>query len=408
MIAFAIIAALLVGLALFFVVPPLARGGRAASGLDGRSANLSVLREQLAQLDAELASGGVDAGQHRAARAEIERRVLDEESATEAAGAPGRAPATAWALGLVVPLLASGLYVYLGNLQGIAPAAQGSAKAVTAQDVEAMVSELARRMEKAPDDAVGWTMLARSYAALQRFPEASRAFTRAVALNPKDAQLLADAADALAMTQGQSAAGEPTRLIERALQIDPANLKALALAGTAALERKDFAAAGSYWGKARQLAAPGSELAGAIERSLEEVRLAAAQGPAASPASAATVAATATSAQVSGRVSLAPLLAARVAPGDTVFIFARAAEGPRMPLAILRRTAAELPITFTLDDSLAMAPEMKLSKFPRVVVGARVSKSGEAMPRAGDLIGQSVPVTTGSGPLEIVIDAVQP
>ena len=407
MIAFAIIAALLVGLALFFVVPPLARGGRAASGLDGRSANLSVLREQLAQLDAEFASGGVDAGQHRAARAEIERRVLDEESVTEAAGAPGRAPATAWALGLVVPLLASGLYVYLGNLQGIAPAAQGSAKAVTAQDVEAMVSELARRMEKAPDDAVGWTMLARSYAALQRFPEASRAFTRAVALNPKDAQLLADAADALAMTQGQSAAGEPTRLIERALQIDPANLKALALAGTAALERKDFAAAGSYWGKARQLAAPGSELAGAIERSLEEVRVAA-QGPTASPASAATVAATATSTQVSGRVSLAPLLAARVAPGDTVFIFARAAEGPRMPLAILRRTAAELPITFTLDDSLAMAPEMKLSKFARVVVGARISKSGEAMPRAGDLIGQSAPVSTGSGPLEIVIDAVQP
>ena len=98
MIAFALIAALLVGLALFFVVPPLARGGRAASGLDGRSANLSVLREQLAQLDAELASGGVDAGQHRAARAEIERRVLDEESATEAAGAPGRAPVTAWAV----------------------------------------------------------------------------------------------------------------------------------------------------------------------------------------------------------------------------------------------------------------------------------------------------------------------
>jgi cytochrome c-type biogenesis protein CcmH len=98
----------------------------------------------------------------------------------------------------------------------------------------------------------------------------------------------------------------------------------------------------------------------------------------------------------------------KVAPDDTVFIFARASQGPRMPLAILKRKASELPITFTLDDSTAMSDELKLSKFELVVVGARVSKSGNALPQSGDLVGQSAPVKAGSGKLTLVIDGVQP
>ena len=111
---------------------------------------------------------------------------------------------------------------------------------------------------------------------------------------------------------------------------------------------------------------------------------------------------------VRGRVSLSSTLAAKAASDDTVFIFARAADGPRMPLAIIKRKVSDLPVTFSLDDSMAMSPQMKLSSFASVVVGVRVSKSGQATPQSGDLVGQSAPVALGAKPIELLIDGVQP
>jgi cytochrome c-type biogenesis protein CcmH len=106
---------------------------------------------------------------------------------------------------------------------------------------------------------------------------------------------------------------------------------------------------------------------------------------------------------VAGTVTLAPALASKASPEDTVFVFARAAEGPRMPLAIVRKQVKDLPITFQLDDSTAMTPAMKLSNYPQVIVGARISKSGNAMPQPGDLQGLSQPVALGASGLKIVI-----
>ena len=228
--------------------------------------------------------------------------------------------------------------------------------------------------------------------------------------------MLADHADVLAMLQGRSLTGEPTQLAERALQLDPKNLKALALAGSAAFERKDYKTALAYWGRAQALAQPGSEFASGLEGSMQQARVAAGQGTTASanatarPAKAAeaVVAEPSAAAQVSGTVQLSAALAPKAAPNDTLFVFARADQGPRMPLAILKRKVGDLPFTFTLDDSSAMSPEMKLSRFPSVIVGARISRSGEALPRAGDLVGQSAPVRTGTAKLLITIDSVQP
>ena len=434
-------AALLIA-ACAFVLWPLLRAGRTASRMasreassaDGSSAvNLAVLREQQVLLDADFAAARIDAAQHGTARCELERRVLEEDTADDAAPRTGRVKALAVMLGLAVPLFAVGLYARLGNTAGLVPqtAAQPAA---TEADVVAMVEKLAQRMQARPDDAKGWVMLGRSYAALQRFPDSGKAYARALALTPDDAQLLVDYADVLAAV-AQSAAGEPTKLVMRALQIEPGNLKALALAGSAAFERKDFAGAIAYWTQARAAAPSGSEFAQGLDSSLAEARAAARPGdagapPATAPASptaaataataaAATAAATAaapadTAAETAanthlvGRVSLAPALAARVAADDTVFIYARAAEGPRMPLAIQRRKASELPISFTLDDSMAMAPDMKLSKFGSVFVEARISKSGDAMAKAGDLRGQLGPLKPGSAGLALVIDSVQP
>jgi cytochrome c-type biogenesis protein CcmH len=299
-----------------------------------------------------------------------------------------------------------------------------------------MVEQLAQRMEANPGDPEGWAILARSYMAMQRLPDALRAFGRAVALRPDDAQLLVDYADVMAVAQGRDLAGEPTRLVERALQADPTNLKALALAGTAAFQRGDHAGAVAYWTRARDQVGPNSEYTAGIDAGIADARAAAAAagkplpagapaaagpGPAtaaAPPTAAATAAAPAAppaataagaAAPIRGRLRLDPALAAQVQPGDTLFIFARAAEGSRMPLAIQRRSAGELPLEFSLDDSMAMTPEMSVSRFPSVVVSARISRSGQATPQSGDLVGQSAPVAPGSPALlDIVIDQRQP
>ena len=454
---FWILAASLMVLALVLLLPSLLKNRRmsvaetqagtidpALTGDAGR-ANLVILREQLAQLDAELALRSISPQQHAQAKGEIERRALEENSGavTRQPLATPRATRTAVFVGFGIPLLALGLYGFLGNPQGYMGPKDVTGTPggeVTQAQVEAMVAQLAQRLESAPADQPadpkGWEMLARTYAAMQRFPEADKAYTRATALAPNNAQLLADHADAMAMLQGQSAIGAPEKLIERALKLDPKNLKALALAGSVAFERKDFSAAINYWTQARQLAPPGSEFAKGLDSSLAAAQAAAGSAPTsagnaariatgnmtATPTDAASIAtkqgvtasADATSStaanpstSITGVVSLSPALATKVAPDDTVFIFARAAEGPRMPLAILRRKASELPISFTLDDSTAMSPEMKLSKFAQVVVGARISKSGNAMPQPGDLVGQAGPLKPSADKLGIMIDGVQ-
>ena len=290
------------------------------------------------------------------------------------------------------------------------------------EDVTAMVDMLASRLAGRPPgdvaDLDGWVMLARASASLQRFDEAGRAYAKAIELAPRDAQLLADRADVLGMQQGESLAGEPTRLIEAALQIDPSNPKALALAGSAAFERRDFATAIGHWSQARARAATDSAFAQGLDRSIAQARAEAGlpAGSAVAAESAVTVATTvkpsattgaATPAKVSGQVRIDPALAGRIEPGDSLFIYARAIDGPRMPVAILKRSAAELPLAFTLDDSLAMSPELKLSNFARVVVSARVSRSGQALPQAGDLLG-SVEARTDGGAVTITIDRLQP
>ncbi|MES2989912.1 MAG: c-type cytochrome biogenesis protein CcmI [Pseudomonadota bacterium] len=388
-----------------------------------RSAHLDVLREQLAALDREPVGAVGDEQQQREARRELQRRVLDESAAPETAVDASRSPRTLWAVTLAVPLFAIALYAVIGRPAGldVQPAAARLAgpagtpePEVAPEAVQAMLASLAQRLETPSADPAsdlqGWTMLARSYAGLQRFADAERAYGRAIALAPRDAQLLADRADVLAVLQGQRTAGEPERLIAEALRLDPNNLKALALAGSAAYERRDLAGAQAYWQQARARAPADGAFAAGLDRSLAAVAQetgAGAAAPASPAVATATTAATTPTARLTGRVSLAPELAAQVAPTDTVFVFARAAEGPRMPLAVQRITVADLPFEFTLDDSLAMSPQARLSGASRVIVGARISRSGSATPQAGDLQGETGPVgTTGDG-LRLSIDTAR-
>ncbi len=427
----------LIGLALAMVLPPLLRGKSAArsagAAVDARRVNLQVLREQLATLEADHAAGTVDAEQYRQSRTDIERRVLDEDPTGEQmAAAPRRATATAVVMGLVIPVFAVLLYASLGQPQAADPVVAAAPQdEVTLPQVEAMVERLAQRLESQTTpqegDLQGWTMLANSYAVLQRFPEASKAFARARALAPDNAQLLADHADVLAMLQNQSVEGEPGRLVMRALQLDPRNLKALTMAGSWAFERRDYAGAINYWSQALPMAPPGSDFAAGLENSLQQARAAAAQAGQVAPVESPTTdkaqhqagagttgnngnkkPGVAGAGQVSGEVQVTPVLAKRIRPGDTLFIFARAVDGPRMPLAIIRASAGELPMTFTLDDSSAMSPQFRISGVKQVIVGARISPTGDAQARTGDLMGQIGPVDVGAGKLVLMIDNVVP
>ncbi len=394
---------------------------------DARQANVQVLREQLAALDADRAAGVLDDGQYRLARTEIERRALEEEQAAEPLPVVAhRSGRTALLVGLFIPVFALAMYAALGQPQALDPALAAAPQGeVTAPQIEAMVDGLAKRLESqtAPQegDLQAWTMLANSYAVLNRFPEASKAYARARALSPDNAQLLADHADVLAMLQGQSVEGEPGRLVMRALQLEPTNLKALAMAGSWAFERRDYLGAINYWSQAQPLAQPGSDFAAGLANSLQQARAAAAQAgqlaaagsdkavpQAAAGKQDAKPAAGASAGQVSGEVRITDVLAKRVRPTDTVFVFARAVDGPRMPLAIIRRPAGDLPFAFTLDDSSAMAPQFRLSGVKQVIVGARVSSTGDATPRTGDLTGETGPVDVGSGKLVLTIDGVVP
>jgi cytochrome c-type biogenesis protein CcmH len=402
--AFIFVGAALIAGALLFVVPPLLRRS-SRTGATRDAVNVAVYRDQLRELDVDVRAGTLAADQHEKARSEIEARLLADVSGGEApAQAPRRARAAALALGLAVPICALAIYLTVGNPRAIAPQGPegGSPHGLSAQQFEALVARLAARLKDNPEDAEGWMMLGRSYALLGRFGEASEAYAKAAARMPRDAQLLADYADALAMAQGRTLQGEPEKIILRALAIDPDNVKALLLAGTAAFNRSDHRAAIRHWERALRVLPEESDMVKGLRASIAEAR-----SLAGSPGGRAQVAKPAPAeggSRVSGVVRLAPELAGKVAPGDTVFIFARAAEGPRMPLAILRKRAGDLPAEFTLDDSMAMAPQMKLSAFPRVVIGARVSKSANATASPGDLQGLSAPVSVGAKAVAVTID----
>lgn len=422
MTVFSIAAVLLMAGALLFILPTLLRKEAVANRHALRDeVNLSVLRDQLRELDADLEAGTIDADGYASSRQELERRVV--EDVQPGVISTGSAEGKRWmavVLGLAIPALAVALYLLLGSPAGLDPekvaAPKAQAHEVTAEQIEAMVTTLSQRLKSKPDDAEGWSMLARSYNAMGRFAEAAQAYERLVKLVPNDANLLADYADTLAMSLNKSLQGEPEKLIARALAADPKNVKALALSGSASFERRDYQGAIAQWKKILLLVPPDSDIARSTKTSIGEAEtraadpagaqapLAAAPADTAAPAApAASTPAAAPGAEVAGTVELDAALRSKVSDTDTVFIFARAAQGPRFPLAALRKQVKDLPLSFVLDDSMSMVPTAKLSGFPMVVVGARISKTGSATPSAGDFEGVTEPVRPGTKDLKIRI-----
>ncbi|MBK1704004.1 c-type cytochrome biogenesis protein CcmI [Halochromatium glycolicum] len=512
MTTFWILAAGLAGLAVLFVVAPLLQAPKQPtddrsdtddSDADQAQMNLALFKQQLAELDADLASGKLDQTGYESARRDLERELLndlgDRDPLTTGAAGPdstslaGRLPGpriTALALLFVIPLSAWALYALIGNqsiipeLERIAAAGSGPAQRGSNSELpplEELVARLEQRLEQQPDDAEGWMMLGRTYFATGNRKGAQEALEKAYKLNPEDPMIVLAYAESIATNNDNQLEGRPAELISEALELDPENTTARWLAAMVAFQRGQFRSAATTWQRLLEATDPSTEEAAELRSLIEEAEQragvppearqlaqadtqdssAAAEasgnsdaeptpeqrsepttapetttpggGQAADPAAAERTAEApsaemgsasagqpqaqeqeqgSTSAADSGglqvRAELDPALAGRYPPNTTVFIFARAASGPPMPLAVQRTTLGQLPVAVQLDDSMAMMPAMQLSNFPQVIVGARVSPSGQAMPRPGDLEGESGPVSNASDEtIRILIDRVR-
>lgn len=417
MMVFWIVAVLLIIAALLFLLPPLVQKGAGKDVLDRDELNATIFKDKIAELEGDLEAGVLTQEQYDTARHDIEKDfVQDAEKNAEASMASqsdkiiGRSAAVV--IGVVVPILAVSLYALLGSGEaGLNP--EDARPQVQAEGHEGTLEEQVRKLQDHlqtnPDDIDSWVMLARSYYFMKQYGPASETFARVSSmLQDSNPEILADYADALAMANGRNMAGQPYELVKRALTIQPFNQKALWLAGTASYQAQDYPTTLEYWKRLLQIFPKGSDNYNQMQRNIAEI-----QQKLGMPIDAEIVATAkaegAGGPRVTGIVRLDESLAMDASIDDTLFVFARAANGPRMPLAIVRKTVKDLPLEFTLDDSMAMNPAMKLSSFKEVVIGARISKSGNAMPQSGDLEGSFGPVEVGNANgIEIMINKARP
>lgn len=414
---FWIICALLIVVALSFVVLPLWSRKATGNSVLRNAANLEIFRDQIAEMDADLHNGLLTQELYDQGKRELQSRLLDEVKDDEAAATTSRNPLKVLAICLAIFLpIASGLlYWKIGNPDSLSPQAamatmSGNGNSGTPQSIAA----LEEKVKKNPNDGESLLFLARAYGEAERYADSANAYGKLTQSVTDEAWIWADYADVLAMAQGQSLAGPPTKMIEKALALDPNYPKALALAGSAAMERGDYAAAIRHWEHLLKGLPANSEDAKMIQNGLQQAHefLAQAKGgkgvrmAQTEPAPEARQSVAQGKERISGTVTLSGALNDKASPTDTVFVLARAAQGPKMPLAVVRKQVKDLPLQFTLDDSMSMSPQMKLSNFDEVVVVVRVSKSGNAMPQPGDLQGISSPIKPGTSGLKISIDSM--
>jgi cytochrome c-type biogenesis protein CcmH len=418
MILFWILCAALLLVAVLFVVLPLWRKSSSDNDVQRDAANLGILRDQAAELEEDLRDGLLTREAYEQGKKELQTRLIEEVKINELSAVKSpRNPARvlAMVLAVAIPLFSVLIYLAVGNTDALYPQEVIVADADGVIRSDEALHRLEKKVKRISKDPKDWWMLARTYTELKRYPDAAAAYEHLVSMVPDEPQLWANYADVYAMAHGQTLQNdEVTKLINKALELDPSNITALALSGSAAMDRKDYAMAITRWQALVDELPPGSPEIEVYRGGLEKAAVLLVQQPggkeilAKMTAGRAAQKATTNSAAITGKVTLSPALSGKVAPTDTVFILARAAEGPKMPLAVLRKQVKDLPLTFTLDDSMAMQPQLKLSGFRQVVVVARVSKSGTPIAQSGDLQGLTGTIKPGVKGLNVVIDTVMP
>jgi cytochrome c-type biogenesis protein CcmH len=418
---------------LLCLVPPLLRRTPAAEVTSDAGVRAFYLAQR-EQLKRDLDNGALSPQAHARADEELQRDLLQDLAMRRACGArfggQRAGLVAACALTLAVPVAAVLLYGQLGNPRAAATLAMPQAPEPHAQDADndmaLAINALAQRLRASPDDPDGWYMLARSYETLGRYNDAVAAYQEVLRRVPGQPAVLADLADALLSARQGQPDEASIGAVAQALEAEPDQPKALALAGMMALRRGDAAEALMHWERLRALLPPDSEVARQIQTNISQARAMAAGQAGAPPAapgvatpgvatpepstsassSTAPAGVPSSPARISGQARIADALREQVRPDATVFILARPAEGSRMPVAILRMRVADLPRPFVLDDSSAMSPDATLSKAGKVRVEIRVSQSGNAAAQAGDLSGVLPDVGIRADGLELVADTV--
>ncbi|TAN52296.1 MAG: c-type cytochrome biogenesis protein CcmI [Methylococcaceae bacterium] len=403
MIEFFLWAGALLAVAYLLFIPALL--GKSGSAVPAQAVPLLLYRQRCRELQQELEQGSLEPEAFEQLSRELDLQLL-ADSADASGPHPNRLRPPRFALPageglaataprsqgrwpvllalLVLPFLAYGLYAHLGR-PDLLDAPANLATAPDSKTLNENIQRLAQRLENTPDDLQGWMLLARSYQVTQQADKAQAAYRKAMALAPDNLDVKALYAQAVAESQGNRLQGRPAQLVADILAADPNHPTGLWLAGLAAAERGDAQAALGYWQKLKEQYPADSEEAKQLSGYMAVLG-----EPVAAPASAPKLSLTV-------NVSLAPSLAGKAQAEDTLLVFAKAVDGPPMPLAIVRKQVKDLPLTVTLDDSMSMAPGMSLSAFPQIQLGARISKSGQAMPAAGDLQGLSAPIAPVAG-----------
>lgn len=402
---FWLIVALLVVLALALTLIPLL-SRKASEDVERNQVNIALFKERLAELEAlEL-----PAADFKQAKQELEKDLLHDLSEEGQSSGQVRARWGAVLAALMIVGIAAGMYVYterptpeqLAEIEQMTQqrreqAAQAQQQKQNMPSIDEMVGRLEQKLEQTPDDVEGWRMLARSYEVMERYDDAVTVYQRLLGMGlEKDVDLLADYAETKGFSQQGQLAGEPMTILEKAVALNPQHPKTLWLLGLAQVQLEDYPRAVHYWEALLALVPPDSDAWKSVNKYVQEARAQAGMPSTtptmamANPGTAAPQQQTAASgAKLTIEVSLAPELQDKAKPTDKVMVYARAAQGPRMPLAITVLEVAQLPATVTLDDSMAMMPNMRLSSVPEMVAIARITEQQSAMPQSGDLIGET-------------------
>ena len=359
-----------------------------------RQMTAAIYREELDKLELERTAGSINTADYEIAHAEMRQRLFQDTNEEEDLSVMGSSKMTVISLCVFITVLSAGFYFSLGDATRIAE--KSTQQPMTQDGVEKMITVFAAKMEQDPTNLQGWAMLARSYRILGRNEEAAKAYERSGNFIDSDPQLLADYADVLASNANGSFAGKPLKLINQALKLDPNNLLALWLSGTASYTAGNYKAAVQTWEKLAQQLPPGTEDARSIEASIAEAR---AKGGLTSQASVGTKG-------ISGKIEIAADLRSKLKSGDIVLVIARK-PGERMPVAVLKVPVSEFPMSFSLTDALAMNPSAPLSQLSEASIEVRISKTGMAKPEAGDLISTPQTVKVGANNIRLVIDQVR-
>ena len=381
---FLLIVSTLILLAFLFILPPFWRKPKVKI-VDFDQRNVEIAQHRLAELKENRLTGGLSQAQYDEQFSDLEQALSDDlDIVSREIQVTTQSKWIIYIVALGIPLLAGSLYFMLGNYQAVSHTAEMSVdpEATKLLEINKMVLRLAEKMKAKPNDAQGWLILGRSYKALEQYPQAADAFANAYRLLGDQAEVMLLYADALAYVNNRNLAGRPSELVYKALALEPDNLNALWLGGMAKAQEGDAPAALKLWKKLEATLPPGSDSQQEIKNLLSSLAKDTSLGQVQKEPEAKV-----SNFTLSVQVSLAPKLQKATAAEDTVFIYAQALSGPKMPLAIVRKHVSDLPLVVSLNDSMAMMPNMKLSNFASVKLLARISKSGNAMTQPNDLIG---------------------